>query len=214
MDINAANLHKLADRALRLVENKPRAVILLAGVPGSGKSTITSKVVQLLNDKVKAAVLPQDGYHFYRAELAKFPDPHEAFERRGAPFTFNAERFVQTVGALRSDAVVKAPSFDHSKKDPVEDDIVIYPDVQVVFVEGNYVLLKDEPWAQLRHLADETWFVTGDDNTILSRLVERHLAAGISSNREEAVKRAGGSDKLNADYIQHHSFPPDVTIHN
>ena len=46
-----------------------------------------------MNKQVETRVVPMDGYHYYRKELDTFPDAAEAHRRRGAPFTFNANRF-------------------------------------------------------------------------------------------------------------------------
>ena len=49
--------------------------------------------------------------------------------------------------------------------DPEEDAIAIAPSHKVILVEGNYLLLPEEPWSQLygddggNALLDETWFV-------------------------------------------------------
>ena len=105
-----------------------RYVISLAGIPGSGKSTFAEKVTKELNGldgDVKAVVLPQDGFHLYRAELQQLPNAEEAVTRRGAPFTFNANAFVGLVAKLNDPQylveAIQAPSFDHKLKDPVEN---------------------------------------------------------------------------------------------
>lgn len=38
-----------------------------------------------------------DGYHYYKHQLDQFDDPEEAHARRGAAFTFDADRFVNDV---------------------------------------------------------------------------------------------------------------------
>jgi pantothenate kinase len=57
-----------------------------------------------------------------------------AFRRRGAPFTFDAEAFVEAVKSLQSCFVTRKedprlalrfPSFDHAIQDPVQDDIYV-----------------------------------------------------------------------------------------
>ena len=60
----------------------------------------------------------KDGFHYYRHELDKFPDPVEAHARRGAPHTFNAAKFVELVTSLKHGitGTIYAPSFDHSLK--------------------------------------------------------------------------------------------------
>jgi pantothenate kinase len=49
------------------------------------------------NHDINAAVVSMDGYHYYKHQLDKFEDPKEAHARRGAAFTFNADRFVKDV---------------------------------------------------------------------------------------------------------------------
>ncbi|KAK6458368.1 pantothenate kinase-like protein [Scheffersomyces xylosifermentans] len=193
-----------------------RYVISLAGVPGAGKSTFSEAVVKELNKTIKSAILPQDGFHLYRTELQKLPNPEEAIIRRGAPFTFNAKAFVDLVSKLNHPQylveVLKAPSFDHRLKDPVEDDIHIEADTKIVIVEGNYVSLEDEYWNEISSYVDETWFVKTDMDVVRERIVKRHLAAGIARNEKEAIERADGSDLVNAHYILKHSKPTDVII--
>lgn len=54
-----------------------------------------------------------DGFHFYKAQLKQFEDPEEAFARRGAVWTFDAERFAATVLKIKQDGQGTVPSFDH-----------------------------------------------------------------------------------------------------
>ena len=150
-----------------------RVFVGIAGAPGSGKSTLA----RLVRDRVNAAagddvavVFPMDGFHYYMKDLRSnkdglFPDEHEAVTRRGSPFTFDAERFVARVAAARTasgdDDVTRVPAFDHAVHDPTENAIEIKGSHKIVLVEGNYVLLPDDPWRTLRdeNVLDESWFV-------------------------------------------------------
>lgn len=96
--------------------------------------------------------------------LSAFQDPENAFRRRGAPFTFDAEAFIDLVRALKMAPVtasrepeqpVYAPSFDHAMQDPVENDIAISSRNRIVIVEGNYTLLNQKPWNEITSLCDE-----------------------------------------------------------
>jgi pantothenate kinase len=87
------------------------------------------------------------------------------FRRRGAPFTFDSESFVQLVQRLslspvtptdEPDQAIWAPSFDHAVKDPVERDIRISASQRIVLLEGNYLLLDEDPWRMIRELVSET----------------------------------------------------------
>lgn len=100
----------------------------------------------------------QDGFHHPKSHLATLPNPTEAFARRGAPFTFDAQRFVAAVAKLKSGSStdeIALPGFDHAVKDPVEDEIVVKTDTKVVLLEGNYVLLDEKPWDAIAEMVDE-----------------------------------------------------------
>jgi pantothenate kinase len=137
-------------------------LIAVAGIPGSGKTTLAATLASDLNTiyheeaharsptlpKVDAAhpdpsqpdiavAIPLDGYHLTRKQLAEMPNSEEAIFRRGAAFTFDAEGYYKLVEKLRkpleaTTPTIRAPSFDHAKKDPVEDDIGIPPSARIV----------------------------------------------------------------------------------
>jgi hypothetical protein len=49
----------------------------------------------------------------------------EAYARRGAPWTFDAQAFVDAIRCIKQQGRVLLPSFDHGVGDPVEGDILI-----------------------------------------------------------------------------------------
>lgn len=108
----------------------------------------------------------QDGFHYTRATLSSFNDPDFAFRKRGAPFTFDVNAFLQHIETLRKSPITacdepelffKAPSFDHAVGDPVPDAITITSRCRVVIIEGNYTLLNEKPWSRIADLVDERY---------------------------------------------------------
>ncbi|EAL90117.1 hypothetical protein KXW98_000143 [Aspergillus fumigatus] len=192
-----------------------RLMIAISGIPGSGKTGLASimanRINQLYSDQYAsqppiAADIPMDGYHLTRAQLAQMPDPEYAAARRGAAFTFDGEKFLRLVQALREPItsetrILYAPSFDHAVKDPVDDDIPIAPTSRIIFFEGNYLSLNKEPWSSAAKLMDELWFVEVDFETARKRLVRRHVQAGIAKDEAEADKRAMENDLVNGQEI-------------
>ncbi|KAH9990378.1 P-loop containing nucleoside triphosphate hydrolase protein [Xylariaceae sp. FL0662B] len=200
-----------------------RALIVLAGPPGSGKTTVAAGVVRRLNSGTtspRAAVVSMDGFHYPRAVLDTFPNVAEAYARRGAAWTFDAEAVVRMFSTLdesrkqpRDQAgVIYLPSFDHAVKDPVADDISIPPSVSLVILEGNWLLYDEEPWRRISKLVDETWFIDVDRNLARDRVARRHIRSGIETSWEAAIRRAETNDVPNGEDVRRKLIKPDVTV--
>lgn len=98
--------------------------------------------------------------------MSTFENPDLAFRRRGAPFTFDAEAFVNLVKVLKATPVtanhepelfIQAPSFDHAIKDPIQDAITVSSRTRLVIIEGNYTLLKQSPWDHISDACSEKY---------------------------------------------------------
>lgn len=190
----------------------------MAGIPGSGKSTLARHVCDAVNaklgakedDSVQATVVGMDGWHFSRAVLEGFPDPQEAKDRRGAAFTFDAKSFAGFVKNLqaRPQDTVRAPSFSHSVKDPVPDDIEVLPLHKLVIIEGLYCNCDAEHWAEGASVLDERWVVQVDRDIARERLRIRHVQTGVAADEQEALWRADNSDLPNGEWLMSHLLEP------
>ena len=188
---------ELRQRAARLTGDM-QFWIGLAGGPGSGKSTLAKALKERLGKLL--TIIPLDGYHYYRSELDGMQDPAEAHARRGAPFTFNATKFVDDLIKAREAGEGAFPSFDHRAGDPVEADIHLQKGPQIVLVEGNYLLLDTEPWRQLRErVFDQTWFLEVPVPECNRRVAERHAKTGLTE--AQAQLRVATNDSINAELI-------------
>lgn len=175
------------DRAVRA---RGAEFIALAGVPGSGKSTVAEA---LRTRWPRAVVLPMDGYHLPRRLLDA-----EGMRRRGAPHTFDPERLRADLLRLKAIGVGEFPAFDHAEGDPHEAAIRIDADARPIFVEGLYLLLAD--W-QIESLFDLRVFLDCPLDVAMRRVAARHLACGLEPDAAAAQLRAETNDRLNAEFI-------------
>ncbi|KAG8722108.1 hypothetical protein FRC09_006811 [Ceratobasidium sp. 395] len=140
-----------------------------------------------------------------RAELDKFEDVKEAYDRRGAAFTFDAVSYVKFVTTLRQSPyssvsppshtqLLYAPTFDHALKDPAYDALVILPSHRIVVIEGLYPFIATPAWRAAAEVLDERWVVEVDIPEATRRLVQRHIVTGVAKDVEEAKWRAENND--------------------
>lgn len=200
-----------------------RAIVALAGPPGSGKSTIAAEVVRRMNgtsSRPFAAVLPMDGFHLPRSTLDKLPSRQEAYAKRGAAWTFDASGVLNLVKTLhetrthRTRPAMKAPGFDHAEKDPVEEAYCIPGHFTFIILEGNWLLYDKEPWRQISTLVDDAWFVDVEPGLARERVARRHLEAGIEQTWEAAVLRAEQNDLRNGEEVRKNLVNVGMTVYS
>lgn len=181
------------DRASRLIEAGARRILGLAGPPGGGKSTLAAALSTVFGDR--AVVVPMDGFHLANVQLQRLGRA----DRKGAPDTFDAAGYVALLRRLREPVAgetVYAPAFRREIEEPIAGAIAVPAEVPLVITEGNYLLLDEGPWSDVRPLLDEAWYVGGDDTLRRERLVARHMAFGRdAAAAREWVER---SDEANA----------------
>ena len=160
-----------------------------------------------------------DGFHYTRAQLDNFSDPAEAHKRRGAPWTFDTSAIAKFVGLLQASKVpyarrkaILAPSFDHALKDPVDDDIVIPAEAEIVILDGNYLLLNADGWRDIRAVLDYRVFINIDSDVARARVAKRHVLAGIEPTLDLGEKRFDSNDGLNGELIRSKLLPHDLLV--
>lgn len=177
-------------------------MVAIAGAPASGKSTLAEALVQRLNTEAKRSVLvPMDGFHLDNPIL----EARGRLSRKGASDTFDAQGVLSLIRRIHRGEAVFAPRFDRSTETAIAAAIEVPVDVDWIVVEGNYLLLKDDPWCQLGQYFDFTVFLSVSEQILEERLVERWLAHGFSE--VDAREKAESNDLPNANYVIHNSLP-------
>lgn len=190
-----ADLPELIEDARRLAENGQRRVLGLTGAPGAGKSALATAIVRAVAPR--AVLVPMDGFHLANAELERLGRR----DRKGAIDTFDAGGYVALLRRLRDPAeeLVYAPEFDRRLEEPIACAIPVLQHTPLVVTEGNYLLVDQGRWAELRALIDEIWYLDPGEDVRVQHLVARHVAYG----KPPDVARAWslGTDQRNAELV-------------
>jgi pantothenate kinase len=187
-----------------------RIAIGMAGGPGTGKSTLAAELVTMLN-AVKpgsAALVPMDGFHMKHAKI----EAMGATDRKGAPHTFEGAAFVSFLHHLKhATEAVSGPGYSRKIEDTVDDAFTVAPDVRVLVVEGNYLLLTEGPWAGVKALLDYAVFVHVPRETVRARLMKRHGEEGLFSEERNKAHIAR-NDLPNYDLVEGSRERADVVF--
>ena len=176
----------------------------VAGPPASGKSTLAADLVAGLGPC--AALVPMDGFHLDNRVL----EARRLLARKGAPETFDAAGFAHMIRRLAQEEEVAVPVFDRTQDAAIADAQVVGADAEIAVVEGNYLLLDQPPWANLRDLWDLSIFLDVPLPELERRLIRRWLDHGHTP--AEALARALHNDVPNARLVLAQSFPADIRV--
>jgi pantothenate kinase len=171
----AAAIFKSAGKAERFI-------VAIAGPPGSGKSTLAERLHGVLPEH-SSVVVPMDGFHFDDIVL----ESRGLRPRKGAPETFDYAGFAALLKRIRDrEPDVAIPVFDRSMELSRAGAAIVNSDVKFVLVEGNYLLLDEEPWSGLGALFDFTIFLDATRGELERRLMERWRGHGKSDDDARA----------------------------
>ncbi|MBC2836278.1 nucleoside/nucleotide kinase family protein [Paragemmobacter straminiformis] len=189
-----------------------RVVAAIAGPPGSGKSTVAERIADALNARAAgmAAVLPMDGYHYDDLHLV----PAGLRPRKGAPDTFDVGGLYHTLGRIRArdEDFVAVPVFDRDIEIARAGARMIAADIPVIVVEGNYLLLGQDPWSRLRPMFDVAVLVEVPEAVLRERLRARWLHYKLTP--EEIDWKLDGNDLPNGRMVMAQSTGEDFRLKN
>ena len=197
-------------------EKNGRVLALFAAPPGAGKSTLLSFLAKLAEEDEQSdevQVLGMDGFHRRQAYLVSRTVVRDGAEIpmvsiKGAPQTFDLEKLTERVQNIAAGRTCGWPVYDRRLHDPVDDAVTV--DGEIVLIEGNYLLLDEPGWRDLRNYADHTVLIRADAELLRKRLVDRK-AMGMAS-REEAERFVEFSDMRNVRTCLERSGGADLVL--
>jgi pantothenate kinase len=194
-----------------LMDSRPRVMVGIAGPPAAGKSTLASSLASALcrlHGGDVAVAVGMDGFHLANSELTRLGYAG----RKGAPETFDAYGFVALLRRLRAadEPVVYAPTYSRTVHESINSAVPVAAGVQVVVVEGNYLLLRRPPWDRVRGLLDVAFYLDTPAGVRVDSLVRRQRTRGL--DRSSALNWVHGSDEVNAKLIAETRDDADVVL--
>jgi pantothenate kinase len=149
-----------------------------------------------------------DGFHMRHAKLVALGTDKD----KGMPHTFEGEAFAAFLGGLKAaTGPVHGPGYSRAIEDVVEDAFTVAPEARVLVTEGNYLLLANAPWWQVRPLLDFAAFIDVPREKVRARLLKRHAEHGLftEERNREHVERV---DLANYDLVGRSRTRADVVI--
>ena len=191
-----------------------KVVAFIAAPPATGKTSLVKFLEKLSRENIeisKVRALGMDGFH-YPAEYLKankiLRDGQEILlnDIKGAPETFDVDNVQEKLREVRQEGT-DWHIYDRMLHDVVHNVLSVEDDI--ILLEGNYLLLKDPRWTNIRVLADYTVFIKARPETLKERLISRKIQGGLS--REDAEKFYYSSDSKNVERVLKNSAAANET---
>ena len=196
-------------------EKKERIIVFMAAPPAVGKTTLCefleylSKQDQELTD---IQALGLDGFHYH----SDYINSHDAIvlgekvpmkQVKGCPETYDTEKLRQKLEKIKTEDILW-PIYDRNLHDVVEDQIKVTKDI--ILIEGNWLLLKQEPWKSMQQYADYKILILAEEDMLKERLIGRKEKGGLT--RAEAEEWYKNSDSKNVIRVLKDSLKGDLLL--
>mgnify|MGYP000011720712 FL=1 len=186
-----------------------RRFVAIAGAPGSGKSTMVETLWGQLEQGApgQTAILPMDGFHYDDSVL------HKMGRRpwKGAPDTFDVGGLRSVLQRLKArDETVAVPVFDRALEISRGSARLIDPTASVILVEGNYLLLDDQPWSDLHPLFDLKVMIDVPEEILTQRLKSRWKSFDLTE--AEILQKLESNDLPNGRTVREKSVPAELVL--
>ena len=87
---------------------------------------------------------------------------------------------------------------------------MLFRSTSLLLIEGNWLLLDEEPWKTLKDTADYTIMIRSEEETLKERLIGRKMKGGLT--REEAEDWYINSDSVNVRRVLETSLDGDLML--
>ncbi|MCQ2538436.1 MAG: nucleoside/nucleotide kinase family protein [Lachnospiraceae bacterium] len=191
-----------------------RVLAMIAAPPGCGKTTLLHFLKKLSEETPgvqPVTIIGMDGFHRYQDYLLTHTTERNGEEIlmvkiKGAPETFDLPKLTEAIKKVAAGEKIGWPEYNRMTHNPQENAISV--EGNIVLIEGNYLLLDEPGWKDLKQYADLTVRLVKDEEVLKKRLVERQHKSG--KTYEEAEKFVEFSDMANVKLCMENSQEADI----
>lgn len=197
-------------------ELERRLIVLVAAPPATGKSTLVKFLTELSKECAELTSLTavgMDGFHHYQDYLLSHTVIRDGKEIpmtyvKGAPVSYDLVAFMERLSRIRTEKICPWPEYNRQIHDPVDGAALVEGDI--VLIEGNYLLLDEGGWRELKNYADYTLRILAEEKDVRDRLIWRRLKGGVS--QEEAEYMTDSNDLPNVRLCMERSMDGNLTL--
>ncbi len=205
-----SSISQVAQQIINHSASQQRILVAICGAPGAGKTTFSNELQHLLtsgSSSLSTQTIAMDGFHFDNDALAQ----KGLLSVKGAPHTFDVTAFedlLKNIANQQQD--LWAPAFDRNLEEVIDKALCIKQDSQVILIEGNYLLLKQPNWGNLKQYFDISIFIEVSQQELQKRLVKRWLDQGydLASAQQKAIE----NDLVNGELVIKNSHRADIYL--
>lgn len=205
----------LLDHIIAMQKEKNRRIIVfLVAPPAVGKSTLAEVLAYLAwNERAsRIQAIGLDGFHYPQKYInthtvVRDGKVHPMKDVKGCPETFDIKKITAALQQMKHQDI-RWPIYDRNLHDVVENQIEVNSDI--VLIEGNWLLLSDEGWKDLKSCCDYSIFIKAEEPLLKERLINRKIRGGSSKEAAQAFYEF--SDGRNVIRVLNDSQRADLTL--
>lgn len=182
------NIAYIVKDALEKLKDSQNVIVRICGRSGSGKSTVSRQVQQMLNSlSIASCIISTDDYN-RGASWLRYYNNGKDWSQWDHPIVYDTKSMAEDMQKLLADQPILRRSFDFVSQEPVFTEII--SPVPVMIVEGIYALSQDFKNLESLEYEIPTPLATCVGRRLLRDINERPTFTNLSANLKYILEQA------------------------